>query len=235
MRAMRLFTPVLVLGFLASPVRGDQGAIFDDPMARASYSLGHRLGSDLKRQGATLDRPAVVKALDDGQSGTEPLMSPEEMEAQLTALTQRTLARLHEESKKSQGPFLKLHKKKPGVRTTDSGLQYRVIDQGTGRQPGPNDKVLLHYRGRTFPGREFVSTRQQGRGHPVQVAVNEGIPGWREGLQLMREGARYELFVPRQLGYTEGLRAHRNLIFEIELVVVIPQDTKQAESTGEEN
>ncbi len=233
MRAVQLLTPVFLLGFLAGPVRGDEAMSLEDPQARASYSLGHKIGEDLKRQRLTLDRPAVARGLKDGQSGAEPLMSPEEMKAQLARLKQRILARLYEGSKQRSSPYLRANKRRPGVKVTGSGLQYKVIEPGTGRQPGPNDKVLVHYRGRTSAGKEFDSSYR--RGHPSEFALNRVIGGWKEGLQLMREGAKYELVVPYELAYISGPLAYKTLIFEIELLSVIPGDARQAEAAGEEN
>ncbi len=233
MRVVQLLTPVLVLGFLAGPVRGGEVMTLEDPKARASYSLGHKIGSDLKRQGLTLDRPAVVRGLGDGQAGAEPLMSPEEMKAQMSMLKKRILARLYEESKQKRNPYLEVNKRRPGVQETDSGLQYKVIEPGTGRQPGPDDKVLVHYRGRTVEGKEFDSSYR--RGHPSEFSLDRVILGWREGLQLMREGGTYELYVPYELAYISGPLAYKTLIFEIKLVSVNPQGAQQAETGDKEN
>lgn len=233
MREMQLLTSVLVLGFLAGPVRGDEGAKFEDPTARASYSLGYQTGKDLKRQGVTLDRPAVVRGLKDGQSGAEPLMSPEEIKTLLTALQQRIITRLQQGSEEITDAFLEANKKRPGVQTTESGLQYKVIVPGAGRQPGPTDRVQVHYRGRTVGGREFDSSHK--RGMPAAFALNRVIPGWSEGLQLMQEGATFELYIPWKLAYSAGPLAYKTLIFEVQLLAVSPQDAQQAETTGEEN
>ena len=233
MRAVQLLTPVLLLGFLAGPVGGDEAMSLEDTQARASYSLGHKIGRDLKRQGLTLDRPAVARGLKDGQSEAEPLMSPEEMKAQLAILKQRILARLYEGSKKRRNPFLEANKRRPGVQVTKSGLQYKVIEPGTGRQPGPNDRVLVHYRGRTPAGKEFDSTYR--RGHPSEFSLDRVIGGWKEGMQLMREGAKFELYVPYELAYISGPLAYKTLIFEIELLSVTPGDAQQAEAAGKEN
>jgi len=241
MRAMRLLTPVLVLGFLTGPVQADEGVKLEDSTARTSYSLGHQMGQDLKRQGVTLDRPALVKGLQDGQSGAEPLMGPEEIKTLLAALKQRIMAEAQqrrqaktEALKQASADFLEANKGKPGVHTTESGLQYKVIEPGAGDKPGATDKVRVHYRGRTAEGHEFDSSYK--RGEPVEFALNGVIRGWSEGLQLMQEGAKYELYIPWNLAYSaRGPLAHRTLIFEVELLAVNPQDAQQAETTGEEN
>ncbi len=238
MRAMRLLTPVLVLGMLTGPALGEEGVKLDDPTARASYSLGHQIGQDLKRQGVTLDRPAMLRGLADGQSEAEPLMSQEEINTLLAALKQKIVTQVQQERKakvdamKQAGmDFLAANKDKPGVQTTESGLQYKVIEPGKGRQPGATDKVRVHYRGRTIEGREFDSSHK--RGQPAEFALNGVIRGWSEGLQLMKEGARYELYIPWNLAYSaRGPLAYQTLVFEVELLAVNPQETAKAGTAG---
>ncbi len=108
---------------------------------------------------------------------------------------------------------------KDGVVTTESGLQYRVIAAGTGKSPGPQEQVTVHYRGRLIDGREFDSSFK--RGKPATFKLNGVIKGWSEGLQLMKEGGKAELFIPPNLGYGDrGPLAHQTLIFEVELLSV---------------
>jgi FKBP-type peptidyl-prolyl cis-trans isomerase FklB len=137
---------------------------------------------------------------------------------------QEVLAKkLGEKNKKEGEAFLAENKKKEGVKTLPSGLQYRVIKEGTGRKPKATDKVLTHYRGTLIDGTEFDSSYK--RGTPTSFKVNEIIPGWTEALQLMKEGAKWQLFIPSNLAYAErgagrDIGPNATLIFEVELISI---------------
>jgi FKBP-type peptidyl-prolyl cis-trans isomerase len=188
-----------------------------------------------------MDRDALLKGLTDGQTGAEPLMTPDEMRRLLTELKQRIVAKQREErqakidEKKQAGiAFLEENRSKPGVQTTESGLQYRVITEGAGASPGPTDRVRVHYRGTTVEGREFDSSHK--RGKPAEFALNGVIRGWGEGLQLMQEGAKYELFIPYELAYgRRGPLAYQTLIFDVELLAVNPEAEQADAPTAEAN
>jgi FKBP-type peptidyl-prolyl cis-trans isomerase FklB len=239
MRFILRILPVLLAGFVVGAAQADEALKLEDAAARASYSLGHQMGLDLKRQKVTLDRAALLKGLNDGQSGAEPLMTPDEMRELLAELKRRIVAELKAERqvesdalKKAGIAFLEQNKSKPGVQTTDSGLQYKVIEVGSGAQPGPTDRVRVHYRGTTVEGQEFDSSYK--RDKPAEFALNGVIKGWSEGLQLMQEGAKYELYIPYQLAYNaRGPLAFQALIFEVELLAVNPESQKAA-ATGTE-
>ena len=120
--------------------------------------------------------------------------------------------------------FLDENGKKDGVKTTDSGLQYRVITEGDGPKPGPMDKVRVHYAGRLVSGQEFDSSYK--RGEPIEFPLNAVIAGWSEGVQLMQEGAKYEFAIPSQLGYGASgaggvIPGNATLVFEVELLKVM--------------
>ncbi|WGS85887.1 FKBP-type peptidyl-prolyl cis-trans isomerase [Methylomonas sp. UP202] len=117
--------------------------------------------------------------------------------------------------------FLAENAKKPGIVTTASGLQYQVVTEGSGAQPGPTDNVTVHYQGTTIDGKEFDSSYK--RGAPASFPLNRVIPGWTEGLQLMKEGAKYRLFIPAKLAYGErgagrDIGPNSALIFDVELI-----------------
>lgn len=119
--------------------------------------------------------------------------------------------------------FLADNAKKPGVKTTPSGLQFKVISAGEGKQPGPTSTVTVHYAGALIDGKEFDSSI--GRGEPISFPLNRVIPGWTEGLQLMREGEKAELVIPQDLGYgREGsgrsIPPYQTLVFQVELIKV---------------
>ena len=173
----------------------------DNETARISYSLGYQVGGDFKRQGVAVDAAAMLKGVEDATSGAEPVMKPAEMQA--------------EES--TQVP--EENAKQAGVVTTESGLQYQIIEPGTGKAPGPTDQVTVNYRGTLVDGKEFDSSYS--RNQPSSFQLDGVVKGWAEGLQLIKEGGKIKLFIPPALGYGErGPLAHRTLIFDVELLSV---------------
>ena len=116
--------------------------------------------------------------------------------------------------------FMQENAKKPGVKTTASGLQYKIIKAGKGKAPGPTDQVTVNYRGTLIDGKEFDSSYK--RGEPATFQLNGVIKGWTEGLQLIKEGGKIQLFIPPELAYAgRGPLAHRTLIFDVELISVV--------------
>ena len=212
---------------------------------RISYSLGYQLGDDFKRQSVGLDAGAMLRGIGDASAGAAPQLSQEEMAGILSDLkgrisaAQREDARARFERKKKEAgekrdkgrAFLAENADKPGVKTLPSGLQYKVITAGTGKKPGSQDTVTVNYRGTLINRHEFDSSYR--RGQPATFRVDGVIKGWTQALQMMREGARWQLFVPPDLAYGErGPLANETLIFEVELLD-IGEDTKSAESKPE--
>jgi FKBP-type peptidyl-prolyl cis-trans isomerase len=144
--------------------------------------------------------------------------------ALLLAAAALPLSSLMSQTAKEKGEaFLQENAKKEGVKTTASGLQYEVLTEGTGKKPGPTDTVRVHYRGTLLDGTEFDSSYK--RGEPISFRLNQVIPGWTEGLQLMSEGSTYRLFIPSNLAYgSRGaggvIGPDETLIFEVELLAV---------------
>lgn len=228
---MRVKPVVVLLSALSIPsglAGAEETMKLEDPTARASYSLGYQMGQDLKSQGVTLDRAAILGGLKDGRSGAEPRIPDGQMRTVLAELKQRIVqekvARQTAESdaiKKAGIEFLEQNKSTPGVKSTASGLQYKVLKEGSGKRPGPTDTVRVHYRGMTVKGQEFDNSRK--RGQPAEFRLDGVIKGWSEGLQLMQEGATYELYIPYQLAYNHrGPLAFQALIFDVELLEVNP-------------
>jgi FKBP-type peptidyl-prolyl cis-trans isomerase FklB len=207
---------------------------FNDETVRINYSLGYQIGGDFKRQGVDMNPDAVIQGITDALSGGQPKLSQPEMHQILVALKrtveteQRVRQSAESEAIHQAGlAFLEENKTNEGVRVTASGLQYKVIQEGTGQSPEPLDTVTVHYRGTTVNGNEFDSSHR--RGEPAQFNINGVIPGWTEGLQLMKEGGKYELYVPLDLAYGKrGPLAFQTLIFEVELLEVEPADTDPA-------
>ena len=209
----------------------------EDETARINYSLGYQIGGDFKRQGVELNAEAVVKGMQDALAGSEPMLPPEEMNTLLVELKRKVLEEQRAKQRQSEleiiaesKKFLEENAKKPGVVTTKSGLQYKIIEPGSGKSPGPTDEVTVNYRGTLVNGQEFDSSYSKGK--PVSFPLNGVIKGWTEGLQLVKEGGKIQLVIPKQLAYGDrGPLAHRTLIFDVELISV--GGDKPAEQTGE--
>ena len=222
---------VLFVTLLALP-RGwaAEAPVLKDERDRLSYSIGYQVGGDFKRQGLEIRREALVRGILDSLGGEEAAMSSEEMRETLVQLQQTVMARREGERKaageanlKAAETFLAENARKPGVVTTKSGLQYKVVREGTGKTPSPGDKVTVHYRGTLVDGTEFDSS--YARGEPASFASNQVILGWIEALGLMKEGDKWELYLPPGLAYGESgagskIGPNSALIFEVELLSV---------------
>jgi FKBP-type peptidyl-prolyl cis-trans isomerase FklB len=197
---------------------------------KISYSVGYQVGGDFRRQGVELDPDLLVKGMQDAMSGGKPLMTQEEMNKTLVDLKRKVVTAQREEQKKAaeknmaEGKkFLEGNARKNGVTTLPSGLQYKVTAKGTGASPKKTDSVTVHYKGTLIDGTEFDSSYK--RGKPATFRVDGVIAGWTEALQLMKPGAKWQLFIPANLAYGErgaGSRIgpNRTLIFEVELIKV---------------
>jgi FKBP-type peptidyl-prolyl cis-trans isomerase FklB len=228
MRSIRIATLVVIalLTLPAGRVSAQDALKLDDETARINYSLGYQIGGDFKTQGVELNPEAVVKGMQDALSGSEPLMPQQEMNATLVELKRKVVAeqrakrRESEIEKEAAGKkYLEENAKKPGVVTTKSGLQYKLIEAGSGKTPGPTDTVTVNYRGTLINGNEFDSSYDKGK--PVTFPLNGVIKGWTEGLQHVKEGGKIQLFIPSELAYGDrGPLAHQALIFDVELISV---------------
>jgi len=184
----------------------------------------------LKRQSMDLNPDFLLRGIKDAFSGGKALMTDQEIVETMTAFQKEMMAKqqeaakkLGERNKKEGEVFLVENKKKEGVVTLPSGLQYKVIKPGTDKKPKATDTVKAHYRGTLIDGKEFDSSYR--RGEPVSFPVNGVIPGWSEALQLMGEGAKWQVFIPSNLAYGErgagrDIGPDATLIFEIELISI---------------
>ena len=208
-----------------------------DETAMYSYAIGLQVAQNLKRQNIPVDVKAFTAAMNDVMSDKKPQLTPEESSQALQKLATTMQGRqkqMHEEMvKKDQGEatenlkkgleFLEQNKKKKGVVVTKTGLQYKILKEGKGKSPKTTDVVEVHYRGHLIDGKEFDSSYK--RGTPAQFPVGQVIPGWTEALQLMKPGARYELFIPANLAYGperkgEDIPPNSTLVFEVELIKI---------------
>ncbi len=206
-----------------------------DQKEKVSYSIGLDIGSTLKRQMIEVNPELLNKGIQDGLSGAKPLMNDEETKETMATFQKEMMAK-QAAVKKAAGEknsaegkkFLEENKKKEGVKTTSSGLEYKVIKEGAGPSPKETDTVKVNYRGTTIDGTEFDSSYK--RGQPAEFPVNRVIKGWTEALQLMKVGSKYQLFVPSELAYGErgagsDIGPNAMLIFDVELLGITPAGT----------
>jgi FKBP-type peptidyl-prolyl cis-trans isomerase FklB len=222
---------ILVILLLATPaVSAEKTTELKTAKDKISYSIGFDMGSSIKRNGIDVDQRIVTKAIKDALSGGKPLMTEQEMKESISALQKDLAAKqqermrgLADKNKKEGEAFLAENRKKEGVTTLPSGLQYMPLTEGKGKQPKATDTVTVQYRGMHINGAEFDSSYK--RGQPVTFSLNQVIKGWTEGVQLMKEGGKLKLFVPSDLAYGERgagpqIGPNATLIFEIELLSV---------------
>ncbi len=201
---------------------------------KVSYSIGLDMGASLKNNEIDVDPNIVARGIKDSLSGGKRLMTDQEVQETLTALRTELIAKqqerqktLAEKNKKEGEAFLAANAKKEGVKTLPSGLQYKVITEGKGKSPKATDTVTVNYRGTLIDGTEFDSSYK--RGEPATFQVNGVIKGWTEALQLMKEGSKWQLFIPSNLAYGERgaggvIGPNATLIFEVELLSIKPAE-----------
>jgi FKBP-type peptidyl-prolyl cis-trans isomerase len=196
---------------------------------RESYSLGYQFGQSLKYQGLDINMEVYESGIKDALGGTKPRLTQEEIQKTVSELQQRVMAARQKELKEmaeknlSEGrAFLEENKKKEGVKTLPSGLQYKVLAEGSGKTPQATDSVTVNYRGGFINGTEFDSSYQ--RGKPATLQVDKVVPGWKEALQLMKEGSKWQIFIPPELGYGDRgggpIPPNSTLLFDVELISV---------------
>lgn len=211
-----------------------QPSPFKDQKEKIGYAIGMFLANRVRPQAADFDANSVAQGLKDGLSGGKTLMTEEESQATLNqwqtemkAKQEQQMQQQAEANKKEGDAFLAANKTKEGVVATPSGLQYKVLTQGTGPKPTASDTVVCNYRGTLINGKEFDSSYK--RGEPAEFPVGGVIKGWTEALQLMPVGSKYQLFIPPDLAYgARGAGAdigpNATLIFEVELISIKGKD-----------
>ena len=197
---------------------------------KRSYAVGLNIGKGLHPEVLDVDTAILLRGMKDGLAGGKTLLTDEEAKAILTAL-QNDMRKKQEgqmqvagDANKKQGEaFLAANKAKEGVVTLPSGLQYKILKQGTGPKPAATDTVVCNYKGTLLDNTEFDSSYK--RGQPASFGVNKVIPGWTEALQLMPVGSKWQLFIPSELAYGQrgpggGIGPNATLIFEVELISI---------------
>jgi FKBP-type peptidyl-prolyl cis-trans isomerase FklB len=224
-----ILAAILSTGLLFNVCSAGEKLELKDQKDRESYSLGYQFGQSLKVQGVDINLQVYNSGIQDGLGGKEPQMTPEEIRATMTNLQQRLVAAQQKTRREvaaknlsESKTFLAENKNKEGIQTLPSGLEYKVVTEGSGKMPKPEDTVKVHYKGTLIDGTEFDSSYR--RGEPSTFKVKGVIKGWTEALQLMKEGSKWQLFIPPELGYGERgagpVPPNSTLIFEVELLAI---------------
>lgn len=193
-------------------------------MDKLSYAWGLAMGQQLKGMGVKdLDATSFCDAVKTVFEGKEPELAPQEAQKLIQDFLKELEEKMEKQAREEGERFLAENGKKEGVKTTASGLQYIVEKEGTGIQPGPEDEVTVHYTGKLLNGQVFDSSVS--RGEPATFPLNRVIPGWTEGVQLMKEGAKYTFFIPSDLAYgpqgiPNAIPPHSTLVFDVQLIKV---------------
>jgi FKBP-type peptidyl-prolyl cis-trans isomerase FklB len=226
--------PVL-LAHAAEPSAAKKGGVAvtakSTELQKVGYSFGYMIGNSNREAVNDLDLEAFVGGFRDGYGNKKSALTDEEIKATLMAYKQRrdaeqmkVVQQLGEANGKAGAAYLAENAKKAGVKTTASGLQYEVLQEGTGATPKAEDQVKVHYEGKLLDGTVFDSSIA--RNEPATFPLNQVIAGWTEGVQLMKEGAKYKFTIPAALAYGETgsgpIPANSTLVFTVELIKVNP-------------
>jgi FKBP-type peptidyl-prolyl cis-trans isomerase len=200
----------------------------DSQQKKVSYAIGLDIGQNFKSRAMEIDLDILSQGMRDGLKAQKPLLSPEEIQ-KVMGQFQQDMMKIEQEKRTAVGQvnkvkeeaFLKENAGKPGIRSTASGLQYKVITEGKGPRPLESDTVKVHYRGTLVDGTEFDSSYK--RNEPAVFPLKGVIKGWTEALQLMKVGSKYQFFIPSSLAYGENgagqvIAPNSTLIFEVELL-----------------
>ena len=213
------------------PKKNSSSLALETNKEKVSYAVGLNLGRGIHKEAVDVDPEILARGLRDGLSDAKPQMTDEEVQAtlselqkQVTAHQQEVRQQATEKNKKAGEAFLAANKDKPGVVTLPSGLQYKIIEPGTGPKPTASDSVVCNYRGTLIDGTEFDSSYK--RGQAATFPVGQVIKGWTEALQLMPVGSKWQLFIPADLAYGERgtnggpIGPNETLVFEVQLVSI---------------
>ncbi|MHB8864912.1 MAG: FKBP-type peptidyl-prolyl cis-trans isomerase [Pirellulaceae bacterium] len=231
---MRQFSfSLLLVALVAAPLAAQPAAAPAGDAApktlkdQASYGIGFNIGQNLKQDELDINPALIARGLIDALAGNKPALTEEQIQKALEEfqkiLDQQAAQRAGKAAQEGEA-FLAENAKQEGVKTLPSGLQYKVLKEGTGPSPKETDTVRTHYHGTFINGKVFDSSVE--RGEPAEFPVNRVIPGWTEALQLMKVGDKWQLFIPSKLAYGKrgspgGIPADSTLIFEVELLEIV--------------
>jgi FKBP-type peptidyl-prolyl cis-trans isomerase FklB len=227
----QIFIIFMSMTFLFGVCSADKNLNIEDRKVKLSYSVGYQVGSDFLRQGKDINPEVLLQGIQDALVGNDPLMTKQDIRTTLIDLQKNVAAAQAkkmidqaEQNLAAGKAFLAENGEKEGVITLPSGLQYKVLTDGTGPTPTTSDTVTVHYRGTFIDGTEFDSSHK--RNKPATFPVNGVISGWTEALQLMKEGAEWQLFIPPGLAYRDkrsgSISPNSTLVFEVELISIKP-------------
>jgi FKBP-type peptidyl-prolyl cis-trans isomerase FklB len=218
----------------ATAAKKPQPLVLKTQKDKTSYAIGLNIGKSLKRDSIDADPKIVLQGLQDALTGNKALLTDDEIRSTMMALQQDVRQKqeekqqaLMETNKKAGEAFLSANSTKEGVVTLPSGLQYKILKEGTGAKPSASDTVVCNYRGTLLDDTEFDSSYK--RGQPASFPVSQVIKGWTEALQLMTVGSKWQLFIPSSLAYGERgqgqtIAPNSTLIFEVELLSIQGKD-----------
>lgn len=224
---------VIIMSMLlaAGTAFGEEKQALTTQKEKLSYAIGIDMGTSLKKNAIDVDTDVLFRGIKDALSGGKQLMTEQELketiqaaQKELAAKQQEKTKALAEKNKKEGEEFLAANKKKKGVKALPSGLQYKVITEGKGKMPKATDTVTVNYKGMLIDGTEFDSSFK--RNEPATFPVSGVIKGWTEALQLMKEGAKWQLVIPADLAYGERgtpggpIGPNAVLVFEVELLSI---------------
>ena len=234
-----LLAPVLVgvLSACQEQAKEPEPVTLDTPEKRLSYGIALRMSQRMVSDGMMMDVDAYALGMRDAFEGAEARLTDEEINAEMMAFQAKVeaeretaQAQVAEGNAEAGAAFLAENAQRDGIVVTESGLQYEVVTAGEGASPGPDDQVEVHYRGTLIDGTVFDSSYD--RGQTVTFGVTQVIPGWTEALQLMKEGDKYNLYIPSELAYGAGgagqvIGPNSTLIFEVELIKVLSDEAAE--------
>ena len=206
---------------------------------KMSYAIGQQIGQSLKRDNMKVDPVIIGASITDVLNNEKPRLSDQEMQGVMEILREKAASQVSaigKQNKDAEEKFLAENKKKPNVKSTDSGLQYEIITEGKGALPHDSDEVKVNYRGTMLDGTEFDSTYKSNE--PAIMPLGEIIPGWSEAIKMMRVGSKWKIYIPAAQAYGDSGNAeippNSLLTFEIELLDIMPKadDAKGAGATG---
>ena len=212
----------------------DQEVTLESTDARLSYGVGLRMGQRMSADGMQIDVAAYAAGLEDAMIGAEAKMTDEEINTEMSAFQERRQADAEAErvaqaqsNLEAGKAYMEEMSANEEVRTTESGLQFIVMEAGEGDNPVAADSVEVHYEGRLIDGSVFDSSFE--RGQTVTFGLTQVIPGWTEGLQLMKPGGKFKFIIPPELGYGEGgagqmIGPNATLVFDVELISITPAE-----------
>jgi FKBP-type peptidyl-prolyl cis-trans isomerase FklB len=226
---MKFLITLIGIFIMVNPVHAEE-TVLKTKKDKVSYAIGMDIGKNLKKQPIELNPEVISQGVWDALTEGKTLLTEQEYRDTMTAfrkeMTQKQTAQMKETGDKNKiegEKFLADNKKKDGVITTASGLQYKVVTKGDGASPKATDTVSVHYKGTLIDGKEFDSSHR--RGQPASFPVNGVIKGWTEALQLMKPGSKWQLVIPSELAYGDrgagrDIGPNSTLIFDVELLSI---------------